>query len=164
MTPHRAQSFFSTHDNFWVLAPAAPNEQTNKQPMKTKSKSTKSTPQATTPKPPAWLGTYAQEVWRETAPLLIELGRLDPQNETGLAAYCIAASDIRSSSEAIEKHGLTVIGRGGFVVKNPACATRHAAMTSMLSWAKVFGMTPASDARLTKILPPPRQPSKFDNL
>jgi P27 family predicted phage terminase small subunit len=131
-----------------------------------KTKTTTTTPQSTTtPPPPDWLPASAKDVWRDLAPILTQEGRLLPHQTGPFTAYCVAAGSMRDAAGEIARLGITIPGRSGTLVKNPACSVFNSASQQLLALAKHFGLTPVSRAKLDKAQPRPRTTtSKFDDL
>ena len=118
-----------------------------------------------TPPAPAWLSKDAVAEWNRVAPLLVAEGRLLPIHETAFGAYCTAAGNMNDAAAAIARDGITVPGRRGGKVRHPACAVWNSASQQVLAFGKLFGLSPASRARLAKLAPVHiHKPSRFDNL
>ncbi len=133
--------------------------------MKRDNKSVSPATSTTLPPAPAWLSPTAREEWNRLAPILVAEGRLLPAQETAFGSYCVAVGNMLNASSAIGRDGITIEGRRGGIVKHPACTILNAAMSQVLQYGKIFGLSPASRAALDKVAPVAiRKPSRFDNL
>ena len=134
-----------------------------KRDNKSASPATPATP--TTPPPPAWLSESAKETWCELAPLLASEGRLEKIHERAFTCYCTACGMMTDAAAAIARDGATVKGRRGGKVRHPACAVWNSASQQVLAFGKLFGLSPASRARLDKLAPVRiTKPNRFANL
>lgn len=101
------------------------------------------------PDPPAWLTPEARAEWDRVVPELQRLQLLTPLNGPVLAAYCETWSRYVDAAQTIQREGQVVTnGRGG-PVRHPALVTLEKASTELRQLAAEFGLTPASEARLT---------------
>jgi P27 family predicted phage terminase small subunit len=70
---------------------------------------------------------------------------------TGL--YCSALADYHAAAELVERQGITIAGRDGGVVTNPAVRVRNAARLTAHPLGADFGLTPS--ARVPLCIEPP---------
>jgi P27 family predicted phage terminase small subunit len=123
------------------------------------------------PAVPAFLAGYAADEWLVVGPHLYRLGLLTTLDISSFAAYCDAYGRWRLAREALERmteqdpvtHGALVRSAAGGVRRNPLARAAEAAAEEMLAWGSMFGLSPASRARIGGGWEPPR-PSKFDGL
>ena len=99
---------------------------------------------------PRWLSATAKAEWKRMAPALISRGLLTGGDVAAFAAYCEAYADVQNSTAEIE--GLTcttvVNPTSGAIRMHPAYEARGRAMTQLLRFLSVFGLSPASRERL----------------
>ena len=107
------------------------------------------------PPPPDWLEKLAQEVWRDVAPQLWQVGSLAAIDTNQLAAYCevtaryrLAYGDLRKIVDVDDgTHGAYHAQQVEQHIQNPLLAVLNVARRDMLRLAAEFGMT--ASARTT---------------
>jgi len=98
--------------------------------------------------PPAWIGKYGREFWKEEAPELIELGVLTEADLPMWSILCCTWNMLRRSLESLDQDGLTTKDERGLPRKNPAWTLFNSAAKDFSRLAQEFGMTPLSRQRL----------------
>lgn len=101
------------------------------------------------PNPPSWLPSEAKAEWKRVVPALDRLDLLKPEDRAMISGYCLAWSEIHAATKALQKHGsLTSMGARG-PQAHPAVAIRRNALATLRSYAQQFGLSPASEQRLS---------------
>jgi len=109
-------------------------------------------PPPTRPSCPAWLDEDAKAEWARVAPELERLGLLTQLDRAAFACYCQSYADYVSLQKFLSVNGLFYVTPAGKLRERPEAGMADTAMRTMLAFAREFGMTPASRARLN--LPP----------
>jgi P27 family predicted phage terminase small subunit len=123
------------------------------------------------PPPPEFLDDDAKAEWARVGPHLWRLGLLTPIDTSLFAVYCAYYAHWRHAEEAIAAaaaadpatHGLVVATKEGGPRVNPMVKIAGTMAAEMVRVAGLFGMTPASRARIAVADPDP-PPSKFHGL
>ena len=92
---------------------------------------------------PSYLGEVAQETFRKTASVLVNLGILTEGDLVALAIYADAHERWLEATEVLRREGLTFDGK-----KHPALLVQNAAFEQMHKLSRELGLTPASRAKL----------------
>ncbi|GAA0493666.1 phage terminase small subunit P27 family [Pigmentiphaga daeguensis] len=98
--------------------------------------------------PPEWLEGPGRELWEHLAPLLCAQKILQATDIQNLEAYCAAYGRFRAGQADIARHGITVAGAQGGVVKNPAATIINEALKQMATYGAMLGLDPSSRQRL----------------
>ena len=110
---------------------------------------------------PTWLDEGAKAEWARVAPELERLGLLTQLDRGAFAAYCAVHSVWVDSERALVEKGRFYVAPGGKLRERPEADIANRAQKAMLTFAREFGMTPTSRARLS--LPPPlNEEDEFD--
>ena len=118
----------------------------------------------TSTQPPKHITGLAAEYWRKIAPTLIETGQLTTTELPVFEQLCLLYARSREATEETDANGLTIPGRQGGEVSNPAYRTERESMTLFLKYSIEFGLTPASRRFLKpKEEKPEEQPKKRVN-
>lgn len=105
----------------------------------------------TPPDPPEHLSPDAAAKWRELAPELTRLGRLQPRFSDAFEMYCEAYADYRHNQRVIAEEGriYETEGRNGALEKKKqAVQQRDEAVAMALRIGANFGLSPRDDAAL----------------
>jgi len=108
--------------------------------------------------PPKWIGKYGQELWKDRAPELIELGILTKADLPMWSILCCTWNMFREALELLNRDGLRTVDERGLPRKNPVWTLYNNAAKDFSKLAQEFGMTPVSRQRLDV-----RQPVKGEN-
>lgn len=114
-------------------------------------------PDVRVPDCPDWLDANARAEWERVTPLLAELGLLAEIDATMLSLYCHYYSEFLAAKAMVDKGGLLLSfdrRDGKILVRNPACATMHAAADQCRRIAAEFGFTPAARTKIETERPP----------
>lgn len=106
-------------------------------------------PRSETPDPPEWLTNEAREVWDRTVPELEHMRVLTSVDGEALAMYCTAVALHAEAVETVDREGLVVTGAMGAQIKHPLMQVIRDQATMAMTYARAFGMTPASRVGLT---------------
>lgn len=101
------------------------------------------------PDPPDWLSAETRAVWDRTSAELAAMGLLTTADRDALAVYCQAVVHHAAAVREVEGRGLLVKGRGGVMVKNPACQMVREQAVLIKIMGQQFGLTPTARASLT---------------
>lgn len=105
-------------------------------------------PRVITPDMPADMDAGAQAEWKRLAPELERLGLLTLVDQTFLAAYCRAASELDHCERVLATEGLTYETETGFLRERPEIKIRQMAFTRMVTCGSRFGLSPSDRTRL----------------
>jgi P27 family predicted phage terminase small subunit len=106
---------------------------------------------------PAWLPKEAKAKWRKLVPMLDQLGLLTLADADTLAAYCVAWSELKAATDALERDGrmieVPVVNRQGEevgqrTVAHPAITHQRSALAAIRQYSALFGLDPSSRVRL----------------
>jgi P27 family predicted phage terminase small subunit len=114
------------------------------------------------PAPPKSMSPVALAEWKRLAPTLAADGRLTELTAAGFACFCDDYALLREAQALIDEFGLLIPQGSGIPKVNPACSIAHDAAMSMLKWAQLYGLTPASRARMN--LPEPEEEDELERL
>jgi len=98
--------------------------------------------------PPADLPEDGQDLWRELAPTLIEVGILDRTDRYLFADLCRAWARKVVFGRVIAKHGYFSPGSHGQIRMHPAIAGERAAADEFRLLAALFGLSPVDRTKL----------------
>ncbi|QDQ87703.1 phage terminase small subunit P27 family [Alcaligenaceae bacterium SJ-26] len=98
--------------------------------------------------PPVWMQEEGRELWQHLAPLLCAQQVLQATDIQNLEFYCAAYGRFRKAEQDIAKHGITVPGAQGGMVKNPAATIINEATRQMATFGSLLGLDPSSRQRL----------------
>lgn len=109
------------------------------------------------PDPPDELGEFARAEWDRVVPELSRLKLLTPNNRAALAAYCEmwetfvrATADVHERGLVVENHSVRKDGtESTWFTANPAVAVQRNAQAALRAWAPEFGLTPASEGKVS---------------
>ncbi len=102
------------------------------------------------PDPPAMLGSEERAVWDRFVPELLKMGVLAKVHGDMIASYCRAVVQERLAAAALAEQGHVVKTRYGQRV-NPWFRVMQDAEKRRRAIAVEFGLTPASQARASKV-------------
>lgn len=120
-------------------------------------------PEATAPKPPAYLPKAAKKCWKENAKILSASRLLTEADLGALEAYCMAYALYRRAVEELGEGTIVYRPQEGtqpdtlYQDERPQSRAIRSYMKEMREWAREFGMTPAARGRME--LPEPDQPA-----
>ncbi len=106
---------------------------------------------------PADLSQAAKKVWKQTVPVLLELGTLTTADGDALASYCQAKVMWQLAQASIDKDGIIIQSSQG-LKKNPAVTVADTAMKTMRALMGEFGLTPASRTKIETNAPDKESP------
>ena len=122
------------------------------------------------PDPPSHLDAYALEEWGRVAEGLNAMGVLSTVDRAAFAAYCAAYSRWRAAEEQLAKiakkskiKALVLETVSGNSIQHPLIGISNKAAGDMVLFAKEFGMTSLSRAKMG-VDPGRKSKSKFDGL
>lgn len=102
------------------------------------------------PKCPSHVPSIAKSLWRELAPLLLNMGVLTEADRRALELVCTTYAEYRNADDDVRVNGITystTSTTGDVVIKaNPAVNMRADAAKRYLTLIKEFGLTPSSRA------------------
>jgi P27 family predicted phage terminase small subunit len=98
--------------------------------------------------PPASLDAVGARLWKQYAPVLIQLGVLTPLDTTTLEVYCNLYSQHLAALAVIREKGATVLTSTGYPSQRPEVAIAGNCARLMLQYGRDLGLTPAVRARL----------------
>jgi P27 family predicted phage terminase small subunit len=102
---------------------------------------------------PVHLSAEAKAEWKRIVNTLHETGVLKWTDRSALAAYCEAYGRWVQAENLVRKSGLLIKTSNDNVIQNPAVGVANKAMADMVAYAKEFGMTPSSRAKLAMDMP-----------
>lgn len=100
---------------------------------------------------PDYFDADARDLWDRVAPGLDRLELLKPEDWQVFVAYCETWSEYRRARALVDKQGLVVKHpKTGMPHKNPAQGIVEATRMQCLRFAVEFGLTPSSEASLSR--------------
>ncbi len=110
------------------------------------------------PEPPEWLTREARAEWDRVVPGLTRLDILKEEDRAVLAAYCETWARFVEATQDVQANGLTITNRATrkdgteseWTTTNPAVGIASAAGKELRAFASQFGLTPSSEAALSK--------------
>jgi len=96
---------------------------------------------------PVFMSQPAQQVWRDLAPLLLQLGTLSLADGVALEALCNQIVYMRIAQESIDRDGILIETKNG-PRKNPAMNVADGTLKQIRALLGEFGLTPASRTRI----------------
>ncbi len=99
------------------------------------------------PKPPSWLSREAAAEWRRVVPELTRLDLLKEADRSLLVAYCETWARFVEATRVIQVEGLTHEPKQGTLARPEVAIARNAAR-ELRSFASIFGLGPAYEARV----------------
>jgi P27 family predicted phage terminase small subunit len=109
---------------------------------------------------PPWLEGLAREKWEALVPVLKRLGRLDSNCGDSAAAYCVAWSEMITSTNILNKEGRVLKTANGYSYAHPSVAQQRSAMAALTRLSAVLGLDPSSLSRLPSTAP--EEPDELD--
>jgi len=107
------------------------------------------------PEPPRWLSGDGKRQFRTLARKLYEAGVLTALDGPALALLADAVAMYKLASQQVAVEGITVPGKGGRPVTNPAQRAVVAHRQFILTCLKEFALTPGSRGKVEKAPEPP---------
>lgn len=109
------------------------------------------------PERPEELGPIARAEWDRVVPELSRLKLLTPNNRASLAAYCEMWETFVRATKHVHENGLVVENRSvkkdgtesTWFTANPAVTVQRNAQAALRAWAPEFGLTPASEGKVS---------------
>ena len=114
-------------------------------------------PEAGVPSAPRELSKEARAEWNRIVPLLREENILALVDLAALVAYCDAYGTWQKATRVLTAKGLTFKTPMNYVQQRPEVSIAHQARKQMVDFAREFGLTPSSRA---KVKPPSKAPDK----
>ncbi|MEV6226857.1 phage terminase small subunit P27 family [Saccharopolyspora shandongensis] len=110
------------------------------------------------PEAPEWLSPEAAAEWGRVVPGLQRLDILKEEDRAVLAAYCETWARFVEATRDVQTNGLTITNRSTrkdgteseWTTTNPAVGIAKAAGTELRAFAAHFGLTPSTEAALSK--------------
>lgn len=102
----------------------------------------------TAPNPPSWLGREAKAEWKRVVPELERLRMLSRVTRASLTAYCQTWETYVHATRLLQEEGLVIEAKQG-LLPHPAVGIQRATGTELRRWASEYGMTPASEQKVT---------------
>ncbi len=100
------------------------------------------------PNPPSWLGREASAEWRRVVPELGRLRLLSRVTRASLTAYCETWEVFATATKALHADGLIYEAKQG-LIPHPAVNVQRQAGAELRRWAIEYGLTPASEQRIS---------------
>ncbi len=102
------------------------------------------------PEPPGFLSRDAIEEWHRIVPELQRLHLTKPIETAGLTAYCLTWQRLVDAQALIDANptGLLYEGKQG-LVRHPAVGVIESASKDLRAWAAEWGLTAASEQKLS---------------
>lgn len=97
---------------------------------------------------PIWLNEAGQAHWRETAPLLHQLGLLTALDSNAWAMACVAFARARALDDIVEREGMLLPTAREGLKPHPALRASEREWDIYMRLAKEFGATPAARVNL----------------
>ena len=114
------------------------------------------------PEPPEWLSDEARAECDRVVPELERLQILKPEDRACLVAYCETWSRFVAATAQVRSEGLMLVNpTTGRAHKNPVAAVAETAAAQLKTLAAEFGLTPATEQRLTPHTPAPDDDDPF---
>jgi P27 family predicted phage terminase small subunit len=108
------------------------------------------------PEPPEWLSDEARAEWDSVVPELERLQILKPEDRACLVAYCETWATYVAALHQVRTEGLMLVNpTSGRAHKHPSAAVAETAATQLKALAAEFGLTPATEQRLSPTTPDP---------
>ena len=132
-------------------------------PGKRKLNELEPTPEISDPTVPEHLSPAARREWPKLAPMLLRLKILTEADHVALALICQQIAQVDEASRLIRKGGVLVkkkiLDRKGktiatTLVLNPALKVQYESTKHLKALLTEFGLTPASRAKVTKVVQP----------
>jgi P27 family predicted phage terminase small subunit len=98
---------------------------------------------------PSHLSKEAKSEWKRVVDTLHNTGVMKSTDRAALAAYCEAYGRWVQAETLVRKSGLLIKTSNDNVIQNPAVGVANKAMTDMVRYAGLFGMTPVDRAKLS---------------
>lgn len=115
-------------------------------------------PKIKAPRCPGWLSPVARREWKRLAKQLVVLGVLTDLDRGVLSAYCVAWAKWLQAEQAIEKHGLLIKTKTGYVMQSPVVSIAKQERKAMLEAGAELGLSPAARTRIN--VPAPQSAPK----
>lgn len=111
------------------------------------------------PKHPAWLGKTAKKEWKRLAPIIFEAKVLTDADITAFAAYCASYEQWVTAEKSIQATKPDAASPPVLVYEDekgnkkpiPEIAVANEAKKQMLTFAREFGLTPASRSNVSAV-------------
>lgn len=101
------------------------------------------------PKCPAHLSPEVRKEWRRLAPMLDAARVLTEADYMALANLCQAWVTMQKAQAQLEKTGLLLKTKSGYVQQSPLISIVNSSMEIITKLSREFGLTPASRSRLS---------------
>lgn len=98
------------------------------------------------PDPPEHIGAEGMAFWRQSAPMLAELGLLTATDLPAFEALCVHYNAMVEAARMLVEHGQLVEGQTG-LKKNPAHQIFRDNSTAFRQYCGMFGLSPADRSR-----------------
>jgi len=99
-------------------------------------------------KPPEYLDAAAQKEWARLVPILKRMRVLTEADYIALANLCQATSTLAKAQDQLNKAGLLLKTKSGYVQQSPLLAIVNGSTEIVLKHLREFGLTPSSRSRL----------------
>lgn len=105
-------------------------------------------PPVTVPEPPRFLNAKAKRMFRQLAPILLEIGTLTQIDAWVLADYCDAAAEVERLTKELKRAGDTITTPNGYIQPHPYVAMRNQCLARMARAGAELGIGAASRTRV----------------
>ena len=116
------------------------------------------------PRCPSWLSPVAKREWKRLAKTLVKLGILSDLDRAVFASYCQSWAKWKQAEEAIQKYGLVIRTKTGYVMQSPVVSIAKQERKAMLEAGSELGLSPASRTRINVPAPQSAPKSPMERL
>ncbi len=110
-------------------------------------------PEIKAPRCPGWLAPAAKSEWKRLAKTLVRLGVLTELDRGVFSSYCQSWAKWQEAERAIQKHGLVIRTKTGYVMQSPVVSIAKQERKAMLEAGSELGLSPAARTRLDVKIP-----------